>query len=138
MKVFKIKQQKTGKTVYVPVLPQAQEIIDSGFPYKVSTQNLNYYFKDICELAEINEPIEGSKLNPKTNRKEAGTYLKYELIGTHVCRRSFCTNLYGELSTPVIMQASGHAKEKTFLSYIGKEGMDFKKHWVDFMDKLKI
>lgn len=130
-------QQKTGKRVQVPILPQARAIIESGMPHPIAIQNLNNYFKEVCRLAEIDTPTLGSKKNPETNRKEVKTYPKYELIGTHVCRRSFCSNLYGnpKLPTPAIMEVTGHSTEKTFLVYIGKEGTQWRDAWQEFIGK---
>ena len=47
------------------------------------------------------------------------TYKKYDLIASHTCRRSFCTNEYLK-STPTlfIMKISGHRTERNFLKYI--------------------
>ncbi|MBD0374207.1 MAG: hypothetical protein ICV51_01065 [Flavisolibacter sp.] len=44
---------------------------------------------------------------------------KYNLITSHTCRRSFCTNEF-LAGTPVllIMKISGHKKEKDFYKYI--------------------
>ena len=50
---------------------------------------------------------------------------KWQLIGSHTCRRSFATNLYGKLETVFIMQMTGHTKESTFLAYIGKTAKDY-------------
>ncbi|WP_158211885.1 tyrosine-type recombinase/integrase [Robiginitalea sediminis] len=135
-KYFQIIQGKTGKRIQVPLLPEAQRIIETGFPHRIAIQNLNNYIKEVGKIAGIDQSIKGSKKDPATNRKVEGTYPKYELLGTHVCRRSFCTNLYGELPTPVIMQASGHSTEKVFLGYIGKSGVvGFREHWQRLMDR---
>ena len=47
------------------------------------------------------------------------TYKKFELIASHTCRRSFCTNEYLK-GTPAlfIMKISGHRTERNFLKYI--------------------
>ena len=58
--------------------------------------------------------------NPKTKRKEVGIYPKYELITSHICRRSFATNYYKHIPTPILMEITQHSKEETFYSYIGK------------------
>ena len=34
-------------------------------------------------------------------------------------RRSFATNFFGKIETPVLMQMTGHSRESTFLNYIG-------------------
>ena len=55
------------------------------------------------------------------------------MVSSHVCRRSFATNHYGELPTPVIMAITGHTTEKMFLNYIGKTAKDnaevLKQYW---------
>jgi hypothetical protein len=35
-------------------------------------------------------------------------------------RRSFASNYYGKIETPLLMNITGHSKERTFLTYIGK------------------
>ena len=34
-------------------------------------------------------------------------------------RRSFASNYYGKIETPLLMHITGHSKESTFLTYIG-------------------
>ena len=53
-------------------------------------------------------------------RGEAGIYPKYELITSHVVRRSFATNYYGRVPTAYIKTITGHATEAMLLKYIGK------------------
>ena len=139
LEVIQLKQQKTDKNVTIPVLEKTKEIIKSGLPYKISIQIFNKYIKEICKLAEINEPIKDSKITViekgkgnKEKRKISGTYPKWELMSSHVCRRSFCTNLYGILPTPLIMSISAHSSEKMLLNYIGKDSLDFAQQIADF------
>jgi integrase len=42
------------------------------------------------------------------------------VISSHDLRRSFATNYFGKIETPILMQITGHSKETTFLSYIGQ------------------
>ena len=61
----------------------------------------------------------------KQKRKKEGVYAKHQLITSHVCRRSFATNLYGTpMPTALIMQITAHSTEKMFLNYIGKSNKD--------------
>jgi integrase len=121
-----ITQKKTGKTVTIPIVnPTIIDIIKNDFPHKISTQKLNEYIKKVCELAKIVEVVEGKKLNPKakkdnpdTMRKVLGFYPKYELITTHSFRRSFATNYYKTMPTPILIEITGHSKESLFLQYI--------------------
>jgi len=48
-KIIELKQQKTGKLVAIPLLPDAVEIIESGFPYTISLTKFNEYIKDDCK-----------------------------------------------------------------------------------------
>jgi integrase len=46
-------------------------------------------------------------------------FKKYELITSHVARRSFATNLYlVDVPSITIMKITGHKTEKSFLRYI--------------------
>lgn len=45
-------------------------------------------------------------------------YKKHELVRSHICKRSFATNLYGKIDTLTIMKITGHKTEAQFLSYI--------------------
>ena len=67
----------------------------------------------------MTEHVKGFKQNPETRRKEPGIFPKYELICAHDLRRSFATNYFGKVETPILMSITGHSKETTFLSYIG-------------------
>lgn len=43
---------------------------------------------------------------------------KYELICAHDLRRSFATNYFSKVETPILMQITGHSKESNFLKYV--------------------
>ncbi|WP_233861708.1 tyrosine-type recombinase/integrase [Tenacibaculum piscium] len=118
---IEIKQIKGSKKVIIPVLPKVLEIYKTGLPYKVSTQKLNKYFKEICKQAEINELILGKKRNEDTNRNEKKERPKYEYISTHVGRRTFATIHFNKLPVSVIMKVTGHTKVATFMKYIQKD-----------------
>lgn len=114
-------QQKTGKSVTIGVPNKyVIDILENELPTKISSQKLNVYLKELCKAAEINEVIEGKKINPITKRKEIGQYPKWQLISSHVCRRSFATNYYKKIPTPILIEITGHSKESLFLDYINK------------------
>ena len=114
-----IVQQKTKKSITIGIIaPHVIDIIENEFPYKISTQKLNDYIKKVCEIAKINDFIEGKIFDAKTGRKELKFYEKHKLITTHCFRRSFCTNYYKKIPTPVLMGISGHSKESIFRIYI--------------------
>lgn len=137
--VIELKQEKTGKNVTIPVLAKTKEILESGLPYSISIQKFNRHIKEVCKIAEIDDNIKGAKITVteagkgnKQKRKIDGEYPKHELIASHVCRRSFATNLYGELPTPLIMSITGHSSEKMLLNYIGKNSLDYAQQIADF------
>ncbi|PHR42487.1 MAG: integrase [Fluviicola sp.] len=117
-----ILQQKTGKEVTIPLASkEMQDLILKNPPYPISQQKLNQHIKDLCKSAEINELCKGKILDKKINRKVYGKYPKYELITTHTFRRSFATNYYKKMPTPVLMTITGHSKESMFLKYINRQ-----------------
>jgi integrase len=139
--------QKTEQKIVLPLHWQVKSVIEknNGLPHKISTQKYNDYIKLVCQEINLNEVIEGSKTidinnkkgektkKPKIWRKQKGTFKKWELVSTHIGRRSFATNHYGKLPTPVIMSATGHTTEKMLLGYIGKSSIDnaeiLKSYW---------
>lgn len=141
LEVIQLRQQKTDKLVTIPILDTTREIITNGLPYHISIQKFNKYIKEICKLAGIDEIVESSKVTVikegKGNvqkRKIKGTFPKYELMSSHVCRRSFATNLYGKLPTPLIMQITAHSTEKMLLNYIGKSSIDYARMIANFYE----
>ena len=134
---IEIETQKTGQTVVIPMHPQVKEILEkrNGFPERISDQKFNLYIKEVCEEAKINAMTEGSKINPKTNRKEKGIYPKHELVTSHICRRSFASNLYGKLPNLVIMGITGHQTEAQFLKYIKITPKENAKKLMEFWQK---
>jgi integrase len=125
-------QKKTGKNMTVPLHPKVLEILkkrNGNFPYKISDQKYNDFIKDVCKLAEVNEPIKGSKMvetekDSKVYRKQTGTYKKHELVTSHIGRRSFATNFYTTIPTSLLINITGHSTESMFLNYIGKSNKD--------------
>jgi integrase len=114
-------QQKTEKYVTVGVIdPDVVGILKEDFPYRISQQLFNKQIKELCKYAGIDQPVKAYKVCPKTRRRVLGIYPKYSVISSHDLRRSFATNYFGKIETPILMQITGHSKETTFLSYIGQ------------------
>ena len=135
-KIIELKQQKTGKLVAIPLLPKALNMIEDGMPHKISDTKFNQYIKIVCEKAEINEIITGREKTESTGATKIIKAPKYKLISSHVCRRSFATNFYGKIPTPVLINITGHATEKMFLKYIGKTSYDNALQMLDYFDKI--
>ena len=114
-------QQKTNKSVTVGIIaPHVIDIIENELPHKISIQKLNEYIKEVCKIAKIDEVVKGKKLNKETRRKELGFYPKYKLITSHSFRRSFASNYYKRVPTPILINITGHSKESLFLTYINQ------------------
>jgi hypothetical protein len=104
--------------------------------YKKYFQKFTEHLKTICKLTGIDEVIKGRLMDNKTMRKIDGHYPKWQLLGSHVCRRSFATNYYISIPTPLLMKMTGHTTEKMFLNYIGKEPIDFAVQMSNYMAPL--
>lgn len=125
-------QKKTGKIMTVPLHKKVLGILqkrNGKFPRSISDQRYNDYIKDVCEKAKLNKMTAGSKqveTGPESGnyRKENGTYPKWQLVTSHIGRRSFATNFYGKLPTSYLIYITGHSTESMFLNYIGKSNKD--------------
>ncbi|WP_417878478.1 tyrosine-type recombinase/integrase [Vibrio sp.] len=122
-------QKKTSKEMTVPLHKKVLQILEKrngNFPRSISDQRYNDYIKIVCKKAKIKELVEGS-LQQKTEnglRKVSGKYKKWELVTSHIGRRSFATNFYGQIPTTYLIYITGHSSEAMFLNYIGKSNKD--------------
>lgn len=126
IKMIDITQDKTKAQVYIPILPHVQSILDKRngeFPRAISDQKYNTYIKEVCKIVGINQTISGTKKSAITGKNESGEFAKFELVSSHIGRRSFATNFYtsGGFDLRDIMEITGHTSERTFLLYIGKK-----------------
>ena len=113
-------QQKTKKALTVGLAnPLVIKILENEFPKRVSQVVFNKQIKILCKMVGIDGLVSGFKNNPKTRGKEVVSAPKYEFVTSHILRRSFASNYYGEIETPLLMNITGHSKESTFLTYIG-------------------
>ena len=126
-------QKKTSSPVSLPLHPIVVDIINNrngDFPHKISAVKYNKYIKIVCRLAGINDLTNGFKtenITLKVNgnkrivkRRIEGKFPKYELVTSHIGRRSFATNHYGLATNAAIMASTGHKSESSFLKYINK------------------
>ena len=119
---------KTGIPVIIPIHPHVEQILNKrggNLPRAISDQKFNTFIKQVAKDVGITEVIEGSKMikvvkddKTKVSRKVRDKYPKHELVTSHICRRSFATNLYGKIDTLTIMKITGHTTEKQFLDYV--------------------
>ncbi|WP_265131360.1 site-specific integrase [Chryseobacterium oranimense] len=114
-------QDKTGHILHLPVHPKILDILNKRgfqFPPKYDEDKYNKLVKTVCKDAGINEVCYGGV--EKGKRKVFANYPKHELVTSHIGRRSFASNNYGKIPTPLLMTATGHKSEGMFLRYIGK------------------
>jgi integrase len=120
-------QVKTEKIMTIPLHSKIMEILkkyDDNFPRKISDQKYNEHIKKVCKAADIKEPTHGKKFDHETKKKVEKDYEKWELVSSHIGRRSFANNNYGIIPTSFLMNITGHTTEAMFLTYIGKSNKD--------------
>ena len=133
---LEIKQQKTGEKVVIPLHDEVETILkkyNGDFPptfahnFDSNAVLFNRHIKKVCELAGIHEIIKGKVYNEDKKKNEIVETEKCNLVSSHVCRRSFATNFYGNklFTTPQLMSITGHKTESMFLNYIGKTADDW-------------
>lgn len=84
-------------------------------PY--TNQAMNRSLKDLCQLAEINEPIRITTY--KGNVRTDTVHPKWELVGTHTGRRTFIVHALSLGIAPnVVMKWTGHSDYKAMKPYI--------------------
>ena len=125
-------QRKTDKLMTVPLSSACITILkkrNGEFPNKISDQRYNDNIKKVCYKAGIKQNVKGSKIaetekDSGVYRKQEGMYEKWELVTSHIGRRSFATNNYGKIPTSFLKYVTGHSTESMFLAYINKSNKD--------------
>jgi integrase len=83
----------------------------------ISSQKLNEYIKELCELAKIDELIEIVRF--RGPKRETTVYPKYKLIHIHTGRKTFVTlSLERGMSAEQVMAITGHTDYKSFKRYV--------------------
>jgi integrase len=114
------KQEKSVHWVVIPLRPEAAEIFTDDFKKtipEICNVAFNKKIKLIAQLAGLTQTIKFSYR--KGNKNIEIKRPKCAWVTSHTARRSFCTNEY-MAGTPVkmIMQISGHKREKDFYKYV--------------------
>lgn len=139
-------QQKTGAKMKIPLLKKVQEILDKRdgeFPRKISDVKFNLYIKEVCKIANIDEMIYNGKVmsierkgKPKITRKVFGEFPKYELVTSHIGRKSFASNFYEKIPTTYLLNFTGHTTERQLLAYINKTEVEKAKSTANIFNSL--
>ena len=116
--------QKTADSLVIELNDVTSAILDKykntrglkALPVPVN-QRMNLYLKEICRMAEINEPIR--IIEYKGSERIDRVYPKWMLIGTHAGRRTFITqSLSLGIPADVVMKWTGHADYQAMRPYI--------------------
>ena len=119
--------KKTGMEVLIPYSNEIENILkkyDYNRPKPISNQRMNDYIKEICALANIDDPIlyqysEGGKRKQKYMKK-------YELCSNHTGRRTWATLMYMDGYPIGLLRAVlGHSSDAIFLEYVGAKKKDY-------------
>lgn len=134
---IKLKQIKTGGRITIPIMSRLRPVLDKhpdALP-AMSNQKFNDYIKIVGQLSGLTEKTTVS--NTKGNTKNESISPLYSLISSHCCRRSYATNMFKAGVPPMlIMSATGHKTETSFLKYIRANNNDKAKLLAEAMMKL--
>jgi integrase len=141
---IKIETEKFATKVVIPIHPMVEAILkkrNGRFPAKTSLSIFGTQIKVVCKLAGINQKMKGTILKElgsidlkkrnlqedklykgsknKIIRNVTDIYYKYELVTSHICRRSFLTNHIDndDISKSTLKAIGGWKDHKTMLSY---------------------
>ena len=118
--ILKIRTQKTGQRVSVPLHPTVKLILkkyDNELPKAYTNQLMNRYLKEVASVSGLKQMIQTTIT--KGGKVQKNNCPKYELVTTHTARRSFATNLYlADVPSISIMKITGHKTERSFMQYI--------------------
>lgn len=117
---------KTMDTISVEINQFTREILEKYRPYSLpgnkvfpapSNQEANRYLKELCRLAGIDEPVNVVFYKGKERIDEV--HLKYELITTHVGRRTFVVKALSlGISPYIVMRWTGHSSFDSMKPYM--------------------
>lgn len=136
--IIEFTQIKTQTLMAVPLVSTIVEILNKRngeFPRPTSSQKYNDYIKLVCKEAKLTDKIYGSKVivyEDGRKRTEKGKFEKWELVSSHIGRRSYATNNFDKIPLRLVMNVTGHTTEKMFLNYIQKKQTDLAQTLADY------
>lgn len=119
LEYIELKQEKTDKTVYIPLDWRIKTILDKydGVLPKTYDQKINDYIKKICEKAKFTELVQ---ITQNKAGMEATLSKRFcDMVKTHTARRSLCTNMQkAGCKLSEIIAISGHESEEQLKTYL--------------------
>lgn len=113
---------KTKDLLKIPLNKISVKILEKykDFPKPlpiISNQRVNEYIKELCKIAEINDPIEIVRF--KGADRIVTIHPKYELISIHNGRKTFATlSLERGMNAETVMKLGGWSDYKSFSRYV--------------------
>jgi integrase len=114
----------SAKPLYIPLNNYAKSILKK---YKdlptgkalpvISNQKMNDYLKDLGKFAKLFSPVTVYRF--KGGKRLEKIYKKYEVLTTHIMRKTFVTNALSlGMQAATIKEFTGHKSEKNFNRYL--------------------
>jgi integrase len=132
-----LKQRKVHKAVVIPMIDYVPDILKK-YNYdlpKIPSYTFNERVKELGERAKLKQKIE--VVRKKGKNREKKIFEKWEMISSHTCRRSFCTNMYlSGFPAEELMRISGHKSPAAFMRYIKVDNQQAAKRLKDLRAKL--
>ena len=132
-----LKLTKTGSRVTIPIMKKLHPVLKK-YPDiipSISLTKFNIYIKHVAQLAGLTEAQ--TVKDTKGNTHNESTSPLYSLISSHCCRRSYATNMFkAGVPNMLIMSATGHKTETSFLKYIRANNDDKAKLLAETLEKL--
>ena len=123
--ILSLISQKTGTPAKIPLnlFPWLIPVLEE-YKYKapvLSMQKFNAGLKKLCKIAGVDqEVLVVEQYMSRKPRIKKQFVPKHEVVSSHICRRSFATNLYRRgYSLAQIMPMTGHSTEAQLRLYIG-------------------
>ena len=135
--IINLKQRKVHKAVIIPMIDYVPEILKK-YNYdlpKIPRYIFNERVKELGRRAKLKQKIE--VVRKKGKEREKRVYEKWEMISSHTCRRSFCTNMYlSGFPAGELMRISGHKSPSAFMRYINVDNLQAAKRLKELRAKL--
>lgn len=135
---YTVHQQKGQKDVTIWLFPEVLEIINRNggeFPRRISAAKYNEYIKTVAEKAKIYQIIKGGK--QEDNRKVIKEYPKWQLVTSHIGRRTFVSLFEPIVGKELIKTQTGHVTDAMVNLYNKTAAIDKAKIFKDAYIKAK-
>ncbi|SMO72309.1 site-specific integrase [Solitalea koreensis] len=114
---------KTKELTMIPLNDYSREILNRYVDYPmekclpvISNQKMNDYLKEVGKIAGIDKPI--TIIRFRGAQRLEKKCKKYEVLTSHVARKTFVTNAYRQgIPTEIIMSITGHKSPEILARY---------------------